>query len=135
MRPRPAHSAADAGGVHQDGAPAVPATGSRGRAGMFVLTAAAGLALAFGAAIGTPAAPATAAVAARTTVAAHAYTMFEPCPCADPLCREMCFQSMASGAPAAMTATPQLSGATTARHAVAGEGPKHGALFLATGQP
>jgi len=99
MRPRPAHSAAGVGGVHQDGAPAVPATGSRGRAGMFVLTAAAGLALAFGAAIGTPAAPAAAAVAARTAVAVHAYTMFEPCPCDNPICREVCFQSMTSGGP------------------------------------
>ena len=133
MRPRPAHSAADVGGVHQDGAPAVPRD-RLARAGMFILTAAAGLALAFGAAIGTPAAPATAAVATQTAVAVHAYTMFDPCPCDNPKCREACFQSMASGAPAAMTATPQLSEATTALHAVAGESPKHGALFLATAQ-
>ena len=64
MAPRTARNAAGAGGNHQDGAPAVPAAGSCGRAGMFVLTAAAGLALAFGAVTGTAAAPTTAAVAA-----------------------------------------------------------------------
>jgi len=72
----------------------VPAAGWRGQAGMFVLTAAAGLALASGAMIGTPAAHAVAAV--------HAHSRFDPCPCDNPVCRPLCFQSMSSGGPANM---------------------------------
>jgi len=102
MGPRAARSADGAGGNRRGGALAVRAAGPRGRAGVFVLTAAAGVALAFGAVTGAPAAPATAAVTARAAAAVHAYPMFEPCPCADPPCRPVCFQSMASGGPASM---------------------------------
>jgi len=69
---------------------------------MFVLTAAAGLALAFGAVTGMPAAPATAAVTTQTAATADAQPEFEPCPCINPLCRPGCSQSMAPGGPAAM---------------------------------
>ena len=102
MGPRPARNTNGVGGNHQDGAPAVPAAGSRARAGMLVLTAAAALALAFGAVTGTPAAPATAAVTAHTTATVGAQPEFEPCPCDKPICRPGCSQSMASGGPAAM---------------------------------
>jgi hypothetical protein len=68
MEPTTARNAVGADGNHQDGAPAVPAAGSRGRAAMFVLTAAAALALAVGAVTGTP--PNTAASVAL----AHAGT-------------------------------------------------------------
>ena len=84
-------------GNRRDGA---PAAGSRGRAGIFVLAAAAGLALASGAVTGTPAAHA--AVAARTAAAVHAHPGFEPCPCINPVCRPGCFQGIASGGPASM---------------------------------
>ena len=57
MRPGPARITS---GYRRDRAPAMPAAGSRGRARMFVLAAAAGLALASGAATGTPAAHAAA---------------------------------------------------------------------------
>jgi len=94
MGPGPARIVASADGNRQGGAFAVPAAGWRGRAGMFVLTAAAGLALASGAMIGTP--------AAHAAAAAHANTRFDPCPCDNPVCRSLCFQSMASGGPASM---------------------------------
>jgi len=103
MGPEPARITGGVGGNHQDGAPAVPAVpaaGLRGRAGMFVLAAGAGLALASGAATGTPAAHAAAAAAAHPVAAARALPEVEPCPCADPPCRPVCFQSMASGGPA-----------------------------------
>jgi len=90
MGPGPARSAARADGNRRDGALAVPAAGSRERAGMFVLAAAAGLALAFGAVTGMPAAHATAAVSARAAVAVHAHPRFEPCPCDNPVCRPLC---------------------------------------------
>ena len=91
-----------AGGNRRDGAFEVPTAGSRGRAGMFVLAAAAGLALASGVLTGTPAAHAATAVPARAEAAAHAYPMFEPCPCVDPVCRPVCYQSVVSGGPAPM---------------------------------
>jgi len=119
MEPGPARSTTDASGDRRGGTFAVPAAGSHGRAGKFVLTAAAGLALAFGAVTGTPAALAIAAVATRAAVAVHAYLRFEPCPCINPICRPGCYQSMASGGPAAVMAAPQLSGAATALHAMA----------------
>jgi hypothetical protein len=99
MRPGPARIA---GGNRRDGAFEVPAAGSRGRAGMFVLAAAAGLALATGVMAGTPAARAATAASARAQAAVHALPMFEPCPCADPACRPVCHQSIASGGPASM---------------------------------
>ena len=102
MGPRPARNAAGASGNRRDGAPAVPAAGSRAWAGMFVLTAAAGLALAFAVVTGTPAAPATAAVTARTATTVDTPPEFEPCPCDKPICRPGCSQSMASGGPASM---------------------------------
>jgi hypothetical protein len=77
-----------------------PAAGARGRAGMFALVAAAGLALASGAVTGTPAAHA--AVAARTATAGHAHPRFEPCPCDRPICRPGCSQGMTSGDRASM---------------------------------
>ena len=72
MGPGPARIVADAEGNRQGGAFAVPTTGWRRRAGMFVLTAAAGLALASGAVTGTPAAHAAAAARAVVVVAATA---------------------------------------------------------------
>jgi len=119
MEPGPARSAADAGRDRRGGAFAVPAAASRGRAGQFVLTAAAGHAMAFGAVTGTPAALATAAVASGTAVAVHAFPAFEPCPCINPVCRPGCYQSMASGGAAAVMAPPQPSGPVTALHAMA----------------
>jgi hypothetical protein len=102
MEPGTARQTVGANGNHQDGAPAVPAAGSRRRAGMFALTAAAVLALAFAAATGTPAAPATAAITARTAATMDAQPEFDPCPCDNPVCRPLCFQSMTSGGPASM---------------------------------
>src|SRR5690348_6530025 len=87
------------GGDLRDGAFAVPGAGSPGQAKRFVL-AAAGVALAAGAVTGTSAAHAAAVVSARPAAAVHAHPRLEPCPCADPLCREVCSQSMASGSPA-----------------------------------
>src|SRR5690242_15897078 len=99
MRPGPARIA---GGCRRDGAFEVPAPGSRGRAGMFVLAAAAGLALATGVMTGTPAARAAATASARAEAAVHAHSTFDFCPCAYPQCREACFKGMASGGPASM---------------------------------
>ena len=111
MRPGPARIT---GGNRQDGTPAVPAAGSRGRAGKFVLAAAAGLALASGAVTGTPAAHATAAVSARAAAAVRANPIVEPCPCINPLCRPGCSQSVASGGPAAMIHQQARQGARQA---------------------
>jgi hypothetical protein len=102
MGPAPARTTDGADGNCQDGAPAVPAAGSRGRAGMAVVTAAAGLALAFGVVTGTPAAHARAAVSAPPAPAVQAIPGFEPCPCDKPICRPGCSQGMASGGPALM---------------------------------
>jgi hypothetical protein len=102
MGPGSARIVDGADGSHRDGAFAVPAAGSRGRAGMFVLAAAAGLALASGAVTGMPAAHAAAAVSVRAAAAMHAYPRFEPCPCDNPICRPVCFQGMAAGGPASM---------------------------------
>lgn len=118
MEPGPSRSAVAAGGDRGGGAFAVPAAGSRGWAGKFVLTAAAGLAMAFGAVTGTPAL-ATAAVTTRTAVAVHACPAFEPCPCINPICSPRCYLNMASGGPAAVMATSQPSGPATALHALA----------------
>jgi len=101
MGPAPARITDGADGNHQDGAPAMPAAGPRGRAGMFVLSAAAGLALAFSAVTATTAAHATAAVSAPAVAAVQAIAEFEPCPCDKPICRPACSQSMTSGGPAA----------------------------------
>lgn len=60
---------------------------------MFVLAAAAGLALASGALTGTSAAHAA---------AVHARPMFDPCPCRLPACRPGCVQGVVSGGPASM---------------------------------
>src|SRR5690242_21924843 len=83
------------GGDLPDGAFAVPGAGSPGEAKRFLLAAAAGVALAVGAVTGTPTAHAAAVVSARPAAAGHAHPRLEPCPCADPLCREVCSQSMA----------------------------------------
>src|SRR5690348_9528080 len=83
----PARIVASVDGNRWDGAFAVPAAGTRGRVGMFVLAAAAGLALASGVVTGTPAAHATVATSARAAGAAHALPRFEPCPCDNPICR------------------------------------------------
>jgi hypothetical protein len=99
MGTRPARMVAGTGGSRRDGA---PAAGSPGRAGKFVLAAAAGLALAFGAVTGTTAAHAAAAVPARAAVVMHALPRFEPCPCTELVCRPVCLQGTASGGPAAM---------------------------------
>jgi hypothetical protein len=40
---------------------------------------------------------AAAAVSAGPAAAVHAQPVFEPCPCAEPLCRPLCFQSATSG--------------------------------------
>jgi hypothetical protein len=96
----------------------VPAAGTAGRAGMFVLAAAAGLALASGVMTGTPAAHA--AVSARTAAAVRAHPMFDPCPCDNPVCRPACHQGVVSGGPASMIHRPphlvtsQAVAATTA---------------------
>ena len=93
MRPGPARTV---GGNRRDGAFAVPAAGSRGRPGMFVVAAAAGLALASGAVAGTPAAHAAAAVPTRAAIVVHAHPMIDHCPCDKPICRPGCVQTMAS---------------------------------------
>ena len=108
MGTRPARIVAGAGDRRRGGA---SAAGSPGRAGKFVLAAAAGLALAFGAVTGTTATHAAAAVSARAAVAVHALPMFEPCPCADPPCRPVCFQSAAPGGPATAHPQPHLAAA------------------------
>jgi hypothetical protein len=119
----------------------MPAAGSRGRAVKFVLAAAAGLALASGVMTGTPAAAhAATAVSARAAATVHAYPVFEPCPCTDRLCREVCFQGVASGGPAAMIhrqthpATPQVEVAATAI-AVNCPPPSTSALASSDGNP
>ena len=71
-----------------------PATGLRGRAGLFILAAAAGLALASGAATGPSAADA-AAVSARAAVTVQSRLAVEPCPCDNPICRPVCLGSVA----------------------------------------
>ena len=45
---------------------------------------------------------AAAAVSARPAAAVHAQPIFEPCPCAEPVCRPLCFQSAVSNGPASM---------------------------------
>lgn len=101
MRPGPVRIVA--GGSRRDGTVAVPGAGRRGRVRVFVLAAAAGLAVVAGAMTGTTAAHAAASVpAAHTAAAAQSHTMFEPCPCDRPICRPGCLQSMASGGAASM---------------------------------
>jgi hypothetical protein len=85
---------------------------------MFVLAAAAGLALASGAVTGTPAAHA--AAAARAAAAVRAHPGFEPCPCDHPICRPGCFQGMASGGPASMIHRHTRQGARQATTISAG---------------
>jgi hypothetical protein len=111
MSTRPARIVA--GGNRRDRA---PAAGSPGRAGRFVLAAAAGLALAFGALTGTTATHAAAAVSTRAAVAVQTLPGFEPCPCTDLVCRPVCVQGTASGGPAAMV-HPQRHSAATAESA------------------
>ena len=41
-------------------------------------------------------------LAGAPVAAAHNRPMFEPCPCTDRLCREVCFQNATSGSPASM---------------------------------
>ena len=74
MGPRPARITVGPGSG-RDGA---PAAGPCGRAGMFVLAAAAGLALASGAVTGTPAAHAAAAARQATTISASAAIICPP---------------------------------------------------------
>lgn len=102
MGPGSARIGAGAGGDRRDGRFAVPGTGSPGRAGRFVLAAAAGTALAAGAVTGTPAAHAAAAISARPAVAVHAHPRLDPCPCDNPICRPACYRSVSSGGPAAL---------------------------------
>ena len=104
MRPGAARIAVSAG--RRDGAFAVPAAGSRGRAGMFVLAAAAGLALASGAVTGMPAAHAAATASAGSAAAVHVQPIFQPCPCDKPICRPGCSQGMASAGPASTIDRP-----------------------------
>src|SRR5690242_9983433 len=99
MRPGPARIA---DGSRRDGAFEVPAAGLRWRAGMFVLAAAAGLALASGVMTGTSDAHAATAVSARAEAAVHAQPMFDHCPCDNPVCRSMCHQGVISGGPASV---------------------------------
>ena len=100
MRPGPVRIAF--GGSRQEGTVAIPGASRRGRMRMFVLAAAAGLAVLAGAMTGTTAAHAAASVpAAHAAAGAQSQPMIEPCPCDKPICRPGCFQSMASGAPAA----------------------------------
>ena len=89
MEPGTACVTHDANSGHSSG---LAAAGLRGRAGMFILAAAAGLALASGAAAGPPAA------LAAVTMQSHA--VVEPCPCINPLCRPGCLGSVSPGGPA-----------------------------------
>lgn len=82
-----------AGGNRREGTAAIPGAGRRGRAGMFVLAAAAGLAVLTGTMTGTTAARAAASVSAHADAAAQSYPRFQPCPCDKPICRPGCFQN------------------------------------------
>ena len=117
----------------------MPPTGSRGRAGMFVLTAAAGLALAFGAVTATPAARPATAVPAPAAAAVQAIPEFVPCPCDKPICRPGCSQSMTSGGPAMIHRQIRLTAAqavvTTAAAAVNCPPPSTSEVASSDGQP
>jgi hypothetical protein len=90
------------GGSHREGVLAIPGAGRRERVRMFILAAAAGLAVVAGAMAGATAAHAAASVpAAHAAAVAQSHLMVDPCPCDNPVCRPLCFQSMTSGAPAA----------------------------------
>jgi hypothetical protein len=90
---------------------AIPAAGRRGRARMFALAAAAGLAVLAGTMTGATAAHAAASspahaaasVSADAATAAQSRPRFDPCPCDNPVCRPACFQTTAAGSPAATT--------------------------------
>jgi hypothetical protein len=99
MRPGPVRIIG--GGNRREGTPAVPRAGRRGLA-RFALAAATGLAVLAGTMTGTTPAHAAASVSAEATPAAHSRPMFEPCPCTDRLCREVCFQNATSDSPASM---------------------------------
>ncbi len=81
-----------AGGNRREGTAAIPGAGRRGRAGISVLAAAAGLAVLAGTVTGTTAARAAAPASARAAAAAQSGPRFEPCPCDHPVCRPLCFQ-------------------------------------------
>lgn len=80
------------GSRRREGTAAIPGTGRRGRAGMPVLAAAAGLAILAGTITGTTAARAAASVSAPAATAAQSGPQFDPCPCDNPVCRPLCFQ-------------------------------------------
>ena len=127
-------SALITGGNRRNG---VPVASSRGRAGMFVLVAAAGLALASGAVTGTSAA--RAAVAAPSTAVVRAHIEFDPCPCDNPVCRPLCHQSIAAGGLASMVhrQTHQVSRRATTISASAAIicPPPSGDVMSKTGDP
>jgi hypothetical protein len=78
------------GGDRRERAAAIPGAARRGRAGMSVLAAAAGLAVLAGTITGTTAARAAASVSARAAATAQPGPRFEPCPCDMPICRPGC---------------------------------------------
>jgi len=71
---------------------AVPPGRWRGRAGMLIMAAAAGLAVLPGTMTGAPSALAVAAVPVQAAATAHSLPLVEPCPCANPLCKNGCAQ-------------------------------------------
>jgi hypothetical protein len=78
------------GGGRREGTAAIPRAARRGRAGMSVLAAAAGLAILTGTITGTTAARAAAPASAHATATAQPGPRFEPCPCDNPICRPVC---------------------------------------------
>ena len=78
------------GGDRREGTAALPGAARRGRAGMSVLAAAAGLAVLAGTMTGTTAARAAAPASARAAATAQSGPRFEPCPCDNPICRPVC---------------------------------------------
>lgn len=78
------------GGVRRERTAAVSGAARRGRAGMSVLAAAAGLAVLAGTITGTTAARAAAPTSAHATATAQPGPRFEPCPCDHPVCRPLC---------------------------------------------
>lgn len=78
------------GGGRREGTAAIPGADRRGRAGMSVLAAAAGLAVLAGTITGTTAARAAAPASAHTAATAQPGPRFEPCPCDNPICRPVC---------------------------------------------
>lgn len=77
-------------GDRRERAAAIPGAARRGRAGMSVLAAAAGLAVLTGTITGMTAARAAASVTTRATATAQPGPRFDPCPCDNPICRPAC---------------------------------------------